>query len=222
MVTGLRARTDAGLLQIDADVPQLKLFTKYTATGEDTRTINNLPGIPAVAVACSTGAYVVIASYSNGSATIKTTVFPSSGGTATVYVYSRPQPGNPGGIKLNDAAGQLTFDGSPGYLKIVGSTGGTPTNNGVENNVVNFPAGRTYAALVRQVGYNFRDVNQGSAPSVPDWYRYVFRGFTKISGTQFSVVSYNYQIARFGTSAPVDATPFITGQSCWVVDVTGL
>ena len=221
MVTGLKARTDAGLLQIDADVPQLKLFAKYTVTGEDTRTINNLPGIPAVAVECSTGAYVVITSYGSGSATIKTTVFPGSGGTATVYVYSRPQAGNPGGIKLNDAAGQVTFDGSAGYLKIVGSGGGNPDTSGGENNAQGWPSGRSYAVLIRQVGYSFRDVNQGAGGNT-DWYRYVFRGYAKVSGLQTSVVSNNSAITRFGTSAPVDASPYISAHLYYVVDVTGL
>ena len=220
MATGFKVRTSAGVLLLDSAVPQLKLFTRYTVTANDTRTVNGLPGVPVVALSSNAGANAAVTYGSNGSATISVYQHPS-GGSTTVYVFAAPNGSTiTRGLKLYNN-GKVTFDSSKGYLKIVGSGGGNPDTSGGENNAQAWPSGKTYAAIVRQVGYNFRDVNQRAGGNT-DWYRYVFKGFAKVSGTQTSVTSYNSQITRYGTSAPVDASPFITAQQFYVVDVTGL
>ncbi|TAA08229.1 hypothetical protein EA658_20345 [Pseudoxanthomonas winnipegensis] len=220
MATGFKFRTPAGVLLVDAAVPQMKLFTKYTVTADDTRTINSLPSVPVVALGSNIGADVAV-TYSNGSATIRVYHRPGDSGSTTVYVFAAPNGSNvTRGIKLYNN-GKVTFDSSRGYLKIVGSGGGNPDTSGGENNAQSWPSGKSYATIVRQVGYSFRDVNQGAGGNT-DWYRYVFRGYAKVSGLQTSVISYNSSITHYGGSAPVDASPYISAQLYYVVDVTGL
>lgn len=154
MTAGFQVINDAGTILIDENYKNISMKDKRTVTigaagapqlfGANQFTVASCVS-PVVFIQCSTGGcFVSGVTVSGGTATI--TVRGPAGVSVTVFTFDEPTVGS-FGLQVYNASGQVVFDSSNKYARVVDVVSGTTAQI-----VKTYTSGRTYAVAYLKKG----------------------------------------------------------------------
>lgn len=165
MAYGFKVINDYGTVLIDDTFANLALMSSavYTTTPPASQYYGSdlifsfSAQFPVFAFRCETALATVVAVQQNGSAfTVSMRCDGPVGTPIKVYFFDRPTvPTSGWGIRVRDAAGNITFDSGYSYMRIVGAYSGADATWAL-------PAGKVYAVL--QGGYYYTQYWLSPAP----------------------------------------------------------
>lgn len=218
MATGLKIINNSGTVLIDSVSPAVALSSKQVVQSNNltvpTISVANST-FPIMAINCTTGWTV---GYSDWSGTTRRyyphMVFNTSGArTVSAYVFDKPVvgPGSTSGLKVYDAAGNLTFDAMQKTGRVVGVLNGNGTFVG--------SAGRVYAGII--TGNYYKDEIIVDPNDASYRYRNVYGTFMRNSGNNVVLETALISSIRY----PSPQLPEVVAESGagkgLVLDVTG-
>lgn len=215
MPAGLQIVNNFGTVLIDETYKNLALRQKIlTATaGALERVTIPMSGMNEPMVALASERYVGVKSMRSDLASFL--VQGRINGDVTAYIFDLPQSSGPNqGLRVYNAAGELTFDSNNKYARVVDVYGGPATSDWQP--LRTYPSGRNYAVVQLKMAYRKEVVNNGGGNYDITWTMSAAR---VIGNTvQGNMIPYKTDNVSAG-SAPPSFTD-LSAQFA-VIDVTG-